>query len=71
MNPVVVVQLSTGKVMRQQDLHIDVTRPILVVDNEVLIPEYSLDPSNPSPQLVAYSLQTGSREWTLQLVSRQ
>jgi outer membrane protein assembly factor BamB len=70
-NPVVVIQLSTGKVIWQQDLFLDVTRPIIVVDNEVLIPEDSLDPSNPSPQLVAYSLQTGSRDWTLPFVSRQ
>lgn len=70
-NPVVVIQLSTGKIMWQQNLFIDPTRPIIVVDHEVLIPEDSQNPLNPSAQLVAYSLQAGSRNWTLQLVSRQ
>jgi outer membrane protein assembly factor BamB len=70
-NPVVVIQLSTGQVIWQQDLFLDVTRPMIVVDHEVLIPEGSQNPSNPSAQLVAYSLQTGSRDWTLQLVGRQ
>lgn len=70
-NPVVIIQLSTGKVLWQQDLFIDPTRPIIVVDHEVLIPEDSQNPANPSAQLVAYSLQAGSRNWTLQLVSRQ
>src|SRR5262249_7523911 len=44
-NPVVVIQLSTGKVMWQQDLFIDPTRPIIVVDHEVLITQYSQNPS--------------------------
>ncbi len=70
-NLVVVIQLSTGKVMWQQDLFINPTRPIIVVDHEVLIPEDLQSPSNPLAQLVAYSLQAGSRNWTLQLVSRQ
>jgi outer membrane protein assembly factor BamB len=70
-NPVVVIQLSTGKVLWQQDVFIDPNRPIIVVDHEVLIPEDSQNPSNASTQLVAYSLQAGSHEWTVQLVSRQ
>ena len=57
--------------MWQRGLDVDVTRPIVVVDNEVLIAENSLTPPKVSPQLVAYSLQTGSQIWTLQLVSRQ
>jgi outer membrane protein assembly factor BamB len=69
-NPVVVIQLSTGKVMWQQDLFlIDPARPMIVVDHEVLIPVDSQ--TSGSVQLVAYSLQAGSWNWTLQLVSRQ
>ena len=65
--PVTVIQLNTGKVLWQQDLSVDVTRPILVVDNLVLIAENSTTPPNFGAQLIAYSLQAGSRTWTLQL----
>jgi len=71
-SPVTVIQLSTGKPIWQRDLPVDVTRPVLAVDNEVVVPEnLALNPLNPSVLLVAYSLQTASQLWTLKLVSRQ
>lgn len=64
--PVTVIQLSTGKVLWQQDLMINFNGPILAVDNEVLIPVH-----HPADQFDAYSLQSGSHLWTLQFVSGQ
>jgi outer membrane protein assembly factor BamB len=65
--PVVVIQLNTGKVLWIQDLPVDVLQPILVVDNLVLVPLAAVAATNFRAQLVAYSLQAGTRSWTLPL----
>lgn len=65
--PVVVIQLTTGKVLWLQNLPVDVLRPILVVDNLVLVPLDASASTNFREQLAAYSLQAGSETWTLQL----